>query len=150
MKGSWFPRKLGMYRQLIPVPVPPLSPSFSPSPSPPPLLLTFFFPFSVCLYPLSLPLSSPTFSSFLSSHSPSDSHIGSSNTFDTTPHYRLVNPDSTSSTPNQGRVEIQYFGVWGTICDDYWDLDDANVICKLVDSHCKTVYCREGFRCYMK
>ena len=102
-------------------------------------------PYSSSLLSL-LPLSSFSFS-FLSSLSPlflspssgsllTDTHIGS-NALDTT-HYRLVNPHSNSSTPDRGRVEVQYFGVWGTICDDYWDLDDADVICKLVDSHCKT------------
>ena len=41
---------------------------------------------------------------------------------------RLANGSSNA----EGRVEIQYEGQWGTICDDLWNINAASVACRML------------------
>ena len=56
------------------------------------------------------------------------------------PIFRLAD----GGAPKQGRVEINVGGVWGTVCDDWWDINDAQVVCRMLNLSSATAAPRDA------
>ena len=74
----------------------------------------------------------------LPTHTLSDIYIVPSHTHTVAgedPHYNVSVRLSDTSGSNQtaeyeGRVEVQYRGLWGTICSNQWTINNAHVVCR--------------------
>ena len=45
-------------------------------------------------------------------------------------HLRLVDNSGNSNGVSGGRLEVFFNGEWGTVCNDHFDRNDADVACR--------------------
>ena len=43
-------------------------------------------------------------------------------------------------TANEGRVEVCYDRVWGSVCDSYWSNINAAIVCQQLDFQGSSMY----------
>ena len=61
---------------------------------------------------------------------------------------RLVNNSGNSDGVSGGRLEVFFNGLWGTVCNDLFDMNDADVACRLLGFSRSTLFSRVGFLGY--
>lgn len=54
--------------------------------------------------------------------------------FSVTLQVRLVNGSHDVEGRVDGRLEVLLSNVWGTVCDDIWNTNNAQVVCRMLDT----------------